>query len=374
MILQIYTCSLITANIQSLSDMEGSYEVSFLDPIADDIQLFEVDDKMLEEMKNGDVSIKGTIDDEACLCSSDSTFLVRLAESTNSMLVLPSPVKGEGKAVVEGTVHNVFELKRIAPKLYQLRKYLSERAFKGEENDKGILGNVYSLNELQVLVQCSDKELKAELDRLGAFLRKGKYRILDMDYEEKILDFVLSIIEENGWPFGMVPISNVTQSAKLLYEENVVASVLAKYGIRHSDQQHVALTPEKIVRFKSAAILKRAKSKGVLYSDFKETLKESLSADCFIAPKVTDLYGIAWMEQKGKEKVWLKFFELDYNKLDDAEKCFDDLFAERQVWPMEQILPYVKEFSTPTMGEDQMMLRYCYVNRMDQENVTVSKR
>ena len=70
----------------------GSRKLVFAESFsADSIKLFELDSEdLLDELKRGELSIKGHANDEAILCSSDRSFTVRLAESTNTLLLIPS--------------------------------------------------------------------------------------------------------------------------------------------------------------------------------------------------------------------------------------------------------------------------------------------
>eukprot|EP00966_Prymnesium_polylepis_P153096 3536683-Prymnesium_polylepis.1 len=54
-------------------------------------KLFELDEDILQELTrpDGSLRIKGGAEDEAVLCTAASTYVLRLAESSNSMLLLP---------------------------------------------------------------------------------------------------------------------------------------------------------------------------------------------------------------------------------------------------------------------------------------------
>ena len=100
-------------------------------------KLFELDEAVLQELAQpgGRLRIKGAAEDEAVLCASDNTHELRLAESSNNMLLLPKPLR-DGDAqktaeaaapVVVASVMSHFELKPTAPRTSTLRKLLAAR-------------------------------------------------------------------------------------------------------------------------------------------------------------------------------------------------------------------------------------------------------
>lgn len=197
---------------------------------------------------------------------------------------------------------DIYELKHIYPKLYQLR-LLSERTYRGKDFEKDILGKVYELRELQSSVQCSDKQLSEELQALGDFQKNGFIRILDSSYKEKILDLILSYIVENGWKFENVKCADVVESAKFDYEIGILNHVISTFSSKNKNKEgNVKFNSKKIALFKSKMILKRQK-KQVEYEDFLIKLSESLLPEHFekVDIKIEEL--IAIEDKQGKSSL-----------------------------------------------------------------------
>lgn len=58
----------------------------------------------------------------------------------------------------------------------------------------------------------------------------------------------------------------------------------------------------------------------------------------------------------------------------DAEARFASLFTAKPVWTLQQMQPFVESLVGPGQQLEQLLIRHCYVNRMDPKIVTLSKR
>ena len=74
-------------------------------------QLLEVDDALLDAIREGGVVIKGGDDDEAVLCTRDVTYAVKRVDSTNTMWLLRP---GEREALVGGREDSVARVAAVA--------------------------------------------------------------------------------------------------------------------------------------------------------------------------------------------------------------------------------------------------------------------
>lgn len=73
--------SSISALLRHLCCAEGG--------LRSDLRLIELDEKLLDSVKAGDVVIKGATQEDAVLCTSDKTFALKVVETTNTLLLLP---------------------------------------------------------------------------------------------------------------------------------------------------------------------------------------------------------------------------------------------------------------------------------------------
>lgn len=309
---------------------------------------------------------QGAETDEAVLCSSTKSYAVRHAESTNSLFVLPSLEAG----VIAASLHGVLEVRVCRPRLGRLRELLGQHPYRGKAADASIsVPNHCSRASLETLIQCSDGELRAELEALGAFELRGLMRVCDVQFEHGLLELLLCLALEHGWNYGSIPMHEAqTQLEQADCDRVVAGSLLERYGQPNGDGV-VRLDARKVSLFKARVLLQ---SRPVwIVSELFGSLANALPlSDYFPELKLADLFGFCIVEEKGALSS-IRYFMAD--AADSLEDTFAQLFAARATWPIEQLLPYV----TPLLAGasvEQVLLRFCFVNRMDPKNVTVSKR
>ena len=93
------------------------------------LALFELDESVLAEVMrdDGSVSIKGGTNEEAVLCTAERTYVMRLAESSNTLLLSPDALSEKTLAAAPSAVTMVatasshYELIASAPRTAALR-------------------------------------------------------------------------------------------------------------------------------------------------------------------------------------------------------------------------------------------------------------
>lgn len=272
--------------------------------------------------------------------------------------------------IVYAQVQEVVELKPSAPRLHQLQRLLSQRLYRGAADENAVRGAVYTREQLSSLVQCSEAELSAGISKLGAFLFDGHLRLLDRAFQDRALDLLLSYAQENGWPLDALPLTELVQAASQDLEPSVGKHVVLLHGSLLPGGQRVVLDPQKLARFRGTMLL-RSKPQWLL-SEFEAAWHVSLPGDYCGKPVISLLYGHCIIEEKGSASS-IRYFVMDPPPA-TAEEAFGLLFTARAVWPLDQMLPYITPLATPSLSVDQMLLRHCFVNRVETKVVTVSKR
>merc|ERR1740130_92951 len=98
------------------------------------VKLFEVDDTVLEELlaDGGSLAIKGNPNEEAVLCTATRTYLLRLAESSNTLLLMPGqlpkapPAEGPPATItISSSASAYYELVPTAPRASALPELLA---------------------------------------------------------------------------------------------------------------------------------------------------------------------------------------------------------------------------------------------------------
>jgi sister chromatid cohesion protein DCC1 len=232
------------------------------------VRLFEVDEDVLAAMQAGQVVIKGVQEDEAHLCTLNKTYTLRMAESTNTLLVVQPTTSTSDTQHVYASVQNVFELRLSGPRLFQLQQRLSERLYRGADEESDIRGAVYTRAQLSKLVQCSEEELQSGLQLVGAFCMNGYWRLLDPAYEARVMELLLSFAQEHGWPLDAVPLADILSVSVADVEPLVARHVLLRHGTLLPGELAVRLDPVKVALFR-AEVLLRAKSTWML-NEFRD--------------------------------------------------------------------------------------------------------
>eukprot|EP00897_Mesotaenium_endlicherianum_P001159 jgi/Mesen1/11043/ME000099S10491 len=265
-----------------------------------DVRLLELDESMLQELLNNGgaivhhilrdlqpdnhkvfvtrLSIKGSGDDEAVLCTESKTFALKFVSSTNTMLLLPPLVNQAGTPVeencggqgdtpgaassssgkrttlkVQADTAGHLELVEVAPKLDPLRSLLQERPYTPDEDftqdetntesgpgwSEGTQAatrsqrpaGLYTWQDLLERVQASPGQLRDALEKLLAIEIDGFWRIVEEKHMAEVLNMVILTAATNDWPCTSLPEHElVTAMEGDGFAAPVVRNVLSVYG------------------------------------------------------------------------------------------------------------------------------------------------
>ena len=67
-------------------------------------------------------------------------------------------------------------------------------------------------------MQASEAQIKRHLDKLEACLVDGHWRLLDIQFKDKVLMHILEIREENGWSWSAVSLNVCCETLAGLYD------------------------------------------------------------------------------------------------------------------------------------------------------------
>lgn len=203
-------------------------------------KLFELDEPVLQEVLRGTgtVSIKGGPADDAVLCTADRTYTLRLAESSNTLLLAPeravkrkrletaaAAAKGEAAAAavdeelrVQASVSAHFEILRCAPRTGGLLATLAACPYTGAiDTYDAVAADAAAaeggsaakkrptLRELEITVQASAAELQCALRDAKALCVDGRWCVLETQLEADIMEAIISLCVEHEWPLASVP-------------------------------------------------------------------------------------------------------------------------------------------------------------------------
>ncbi|KAH6772879.1 zinc ion binding protein [Perilla frutescens var. hirtella] len=341
----------------------------------DDLMLLELDDKLLPEILQQRVTLRGQPDEDAVLCTASKTYAVKFVGTSNSVFLIPPSDEVSGScnnkdddnmmaASVLKVAPGCMELVEVAPKLDELKLLLSQNPYSfieasemdtSEEGEKTGMG-LYRWQDLVERIQASDEELKLGLQSLSAVEINGCWRILDDNYTHAILNMLLQDVTLNDWSVNAL-------------DEDEVLSVLEADGFprniaKHCLQVYCSKVDEGVgVSYKwklderlvcvclAREILKGGKMKHEIFMEkWTRKLPDGMCASFDM------LEGEVLTEKLGVE-TWLYSFSVSSLPSTPAER-FSILFQQRPKWEWKDLRPYVRDLKVPGLTSEALLLKY----------------
>ena len=414
--------------------MGSDAPVFFSDTFTDNnnYRLFEFPDEgtLQELLKNdGSVKVKGGPNDEAVLCTANKTYTLRLAESSNTLLLGASAPKVRARVTgkrlrlddaesaegteagleIETAVSAHFELLRSAPRTSSLLTLLSARPYNGTaEQHANVLHRAAadavldlsarpSLAYLESSVQCSSSELREALRHACALCVDERWCVLDEQLERDIIETILSLAVEKEWSLSALPAVECVSaclagSLDTGADGEAAAAGFDELSVRHclcslSDQTsldwdawlaapraaHFALDPAKICCFRAKAMLSDCDSwpRERFFEAWHDNLPTGLT------PEASHLEGIAIIltagdnASVGEDSVQA----LSLASLPSQPKeRFAALFGVKPTWRMEELMPYLRDILDPGKSAQSLVLQFgCSVTANDGSVTYVSR-
>ena len=88
----------------------------------------------------------------------------------------------------------------------------------------------------------------------------GKWRLLDLDYRDKVFQTILTLLEEKDWAWQSVPLQGCCDMLAELEPSFIIQHCLDTYGTRHTTEQVVTyeLMEDKVCQFFAELLLRPA--------------------------------------------------------------------------------------------------------------------
>lgn len=365
-------------NVQPGSTISIAYHSSF--GPHDDIMLLELDERLLPDILNQRVTLRGQPDEEAVLCTQSKTYALKFVGTSNSVFLIPPSDqlassgdlethedKGGGKMMVSSVVKLVpgsMELTEVAPRLDNLRLLLSRNPYTfsdanemdESENMQKRDAGLYTWGNLVERIQASDMELISGLDALHATEINGYWRMLDDDYRDAILTMLLHNLVLNGWsPDGLKEDEVVTVLEADGFPREIARHCLKIYAEKLNEGAVGSSTwrlDEKLVSIHFARrILKGGKIK---IENFLEEWRRKVPEG--MHPTLDMLQGEVLMEKMGTI-TWIYAFSVSSLPSTPAER-FSLLFQERPKWEWKDLQPYIRDLKVPGLSSEGLLLKY----------------
>uniref|UniRef100_A0A8C5KBR0 Sister chromatid cohesion protein DCC1 n=1 Tax=Jaculus jaculus TaxID=51337 RepID=A0A8C5KBR0_JACJA len=178
---------------------------------AGDVCLLELEPALCQQLEAGrSLVIRGDKEEQAVLCSKDKTYDLKVADTSNMLLFIPG-CKTPDQLKMEESPCNIVhtELRRCRPRLKKLKKLLMGNTYEGPDSpkEKDSKCSKYTTEDLLDQIQASEEEIMTQLEVLKACVIRGYWRILEFDYEMKLLNHITQLVDSESWSFSKVPLN-----------------------------------------------------------------------------------------------------------------------------------------------------------------------
>lgn len=369
----------------------GVTSLQFADSFSDNpVKLFEMDDKVLEELlaDGGSLAIKGNPNEEAVLCTASRTYLLRLAESSNTLLLAPGqlpkapPAEGPPADItISSSASAYFELVPTAPRASTLPELLAlcpypTAAEAGEASGdmdmdgaevEGAAQPAKRLTwaQLEASVQCSGAELQAALQRARALeVGDGRWSVLEAQYEQDVCGSLLDLLVEKEWPLDALPLGEAVETMCApagTYDELAVrhcaralsTSRLSGWaewvGALH--QETLALDVEALCRFRAHELLLACDRwpQAKFLEEWADQMPQGVTPDAGM------LRGLAVVVDDGGRH--LQALPLESLPATAAPR-FQALFKVKPAWLLAELEPYLEGVVGPDKKGEAIVLQH----------------
>ncbi|XP_046460037.1 sister chromatid cohesion protein DCC1-like [Daphnia pulex] len=340
-----------------------SHVLQFIPQILDSkqVKLLEVNKDTLEYIKSGEcLFIKGGEDAHVVVCSNSKTFEFKEAETSNSLLLMPSLNHGKlieatesrtlKKQEVFGVYHTYYEMRLTKPKLQSLRNALAKYPYKGKNSELSKDAVGLSFTELKNIIQASEEEIINRLEEIPAAKIRGKWRLLDVGFLFGWVSYLDSILREKQLSLEEVTPLNVEDWMGLYDIADVNSKCMSLFMEVDDDS----------LKWKSAAVSQlfalyllpelRAFDSKDFFTAWQQSMPVGVTAN------EEDLNGVALVDYDSTPSLvkYLPEFELP----EDINERLDILFRNRTKWTLQAITPYVQPLTDNNLNVAALLTKY----------------
>jgi len=331
--------------------------------MGEEMKLLEVTKDVAECLKTGDIlTIRGDESENAVLCSSNKTFEIKEAETSNSLMmldkvILPADIEKKnsdsgrrlGWSTVGGVFHKYVEIIEIRPKLRKIKEVLSQNLYNEDtrrENKKGV-----SLSDLLETIQASEEELRQGLQHYECVSVSDTWFMLDQDYQMMVLSRILKFFDENSWKFDMVHKTETVVALSELVNEEIVSQVFDLYCDK-IDSDDFKLNREKVSRFYGDFLL--AANSGYVLPEFLEMWQKVVPDG--VETNIDQLSSLVLVDNEKSPPVIKRFSEEDLPP--GIIDRLSILFNARERWTLAEISPFIEPLTTKKLNVNALLTKY----------------
>ncbi|KAL1694503.1 sister chromatid cohesion protein Dcc1 [Schizophyllum commune] len=326
------------------------------------------------------LTIKGRPNEDAVLCTNDTTYSMRSVVLSNSILVVtPSDgdlqlekdrpaedVDADREAiVVRDQINEVIELSKCVPRLHQLAGLLRGKEYDGEEEDEMEDDEAVSpfwvdapgtepltYQSVRDSVQASDAELDRGLRERRILQLNGYLRPTSPSYLLRFLELVLNQLVAHNLKPDAAPIETLTNALADADDvpRAVSGQVLGWFGAIAEGKW--AMDARAVVREIGLGILREHRV--ALLERWREAATDAFEQLCEL-PLLAGNYIVTTDLNGGAGP--LKYFPSSALPVEPAAR-FGELFLTRPKWKSEDITPFLTDIAIDSKERDKLLLKY----------------
>ncbi|KAI8140627.1 sister chromatid cohesion protein Dcc1 [Fennellomyces sp. T-0311] len=340
-------------------------------------RLIELSDEKIAKAieSSGELVIKGLPEDEAVLCTEDQTFSLREVDTSNSLLLARTESPNDQNLHVLDDLSYTIEAIPCLARLGRINELLQPTQYAGRAAEANLENKVqYTYEDLLSIVQASEVELQRGLAERNTFILNaagsliqwellGKYRMLERNYMNGLLDALLTNVDIAGLDLHALPI----EAAKDCIRQNqldgqdipeeVVEVCLNAFG-DEVDGMTLRLSQERVCRFIGEWILTSEPGKEWTEEDFMDIWRKVTRGT--FSPDMDMLKGLYVMTERKtihRMQNYISYFPLA-ELPDNPVHRFASLFSKKPLWTLEEITPYIEDIAPDSKARDKLLLKY----------------
>ena len=378
-------------------------------PVIDQYKIFEVSEDILDEIEccyNTDIlQIKGELSDEAVLVTHNNTYLIRCAETSNTIILAEyqdgchdnshnendhqsnnkklkfddntdNTNNKQHHQLLHGFITKHYELEVIQPKLSRLRDILYSSIYYMNDNHHVNTTNKYTTSDLLKIIQCSSTQLHNSLIELGGLCIHSYWHILNPDDQAKIYDSILDAILQSRMNIHQIDQQIIINTLYDIYTAELVQHVLQQYTVADDKTNTLSLNISKTCIFKAVQLFLQRDP--YPHNEFITEWINSLPHS--IVPDINMLAGVAIYEPMPynidsintnikrssttlNTSIELSAMQWRYFPVTslstNIRDRFNQLFTMKQKWTLHEITPYINDICSSTMTIEKFVMKNC---------------
>lgn len=276
---------------------------------------------MLTQIREGsNLYFKGGLNEKVVLCTEEKTYDLKAAEISNSLLLVPnlkfaaatstSPLKSprtgnantslershndsaDDDLAIERTLeqkpilkifHEYLECREIRPRFHKLGELLQMTRYSGPENEEFIDRKLlFTFEQLLDTIQCSRKQFVQGIRQHRAMEYEGWMRVLEYEYEYRIVNLMVGLITENSWPLDEVEKEETINALDGIAPKQIVEGLFDLYTSASADKENrYTYSDEMVARIVAQNILQPGLKFRVeeFLTAWQEALPEGMKCD-----------------------------------------------------------------------------------------------